>query len=169
MNQKGLTKTFLIVLNWNNHFVASELKHSICHSDECQIGSFSSEATIWSPWFIHKYFSVVCLTVTTRLSAATCCRLHVFWNQSLPGEHEILIRCWFFAGPASWTVDQHLNNIKVTFSHTRHTVLLRRWMTLIQHCNNVVSPVAGADPEGGGGRKRSPFCAKFFKNSLKLA
>ena len=28
------------------HFVASELKDPICHSDECQIGSFSSEATI---------------------------------------------------------------------------------------------------------------------------
>ena len=27
--------------------VASELKDPICHSDECQIGSFSSEATIW--------------------------------------------------------------------------------------------------------------------------
>ena len=25
--------------------VASELKNPICHSDECQIGSFSSEAT----------------------------------------------------------------------------------------------------------------------------
>ena len=29
----------------NTHFVASELKDPICHS-ECQIGSFSSEATI---------------------------------------------------------------------------------------------------------------------------
>ena len=28
------------------YFVASELKDPICHSDECQIGSFSSEATI---------------------------------------------------------------------------------------------------------------------------
>ena len=26
-------------------FVASELNDPICHSDECQIGSFSSEAT----------------------------------------------------------------------------------------------------------------------------
>ena len=32
-----------------NYLVASELKDPICHSDECQIGSFSSEATIlWS-------------------------------------------------------------------------------------------------------------------------
>ena len=29
------------------HIVASELKDPICHSDECQIGSFSSEATIY--------------------------------------------------------------------------------------------------------------------------
>ena len=29
------------------HFVASELNDPICHSDEWQIGSFSSEATIW--------------------------------------------------------------------------------------------------------------------------
>ena len=28
------------------YIVASELKDPICHSDECQIGSFSSEATI---------------------------------------------------------------------------------------------------------------------------
>ena len=27
------------------HIVASELKYPICHSNECQIGSFSSEAT----------------------------------------------------------------------------------------------------------------------------
>ena len=32
-----------------SHFVASELKDPICHSDECQIGSFSSEATIYLP------------------------------------------------------------------------------------------------------------------------
>ena len=29
------------------HIVASELKDPICHSNECQIGSFSSEATIY--------------------------------------------------------------------------------------------------------------------------
>ena len=28
------------------YIVASELKDPICHSNECQIGSFSSEATI---------------------------------------------------------------------------------------------------------------------------
>ena len=34
---------------WWPKFVASELKDPICHSDECQIGSFSSEATkCWS-------------------------------------------------------------------------------------------------------------------------
>ena len=31
----------------DHHIVASELKDPICHSDECQIGSFSSEATIY--------------------------------------------------------------------------------------------------------------------------
>ena len=31
----------------DTHIVASELKDPICHSDECQIGSFSSEATIY--------------------------------------------------------------------------------------------------------------------------
>ena len=30
------------------HYVASELKDPICHSNECQIGSFSSEATTTS-------------------------------------------------------------------------------------------------------------------------
>ena len=31
---------------YTTHIVASELKNPICHSNECQIGSFSSEATI---------------------------------------------------------------------------------------------------------------------------
>ena len=35
------------------HFVASELKDPICHSDECQIGSFSSEATIYNYVFTY--------------------------------------------------------------------------------------------------------------------
>ena len=30
------------------YIVASELKDPICHSNECQIGSLSSEATIYS-------------------------------------------------------------------------------------------------------------------------
>ena len=36
-------------------FVASELKDPICHSDECQIGSFSSEATNYSNK-VHKLY-----------------------------------------------------------------------------------------------------------------
>ena len=32
-------------VKWQGQLVASELKDPICHSDECQIGSFSSEAT----------------------------------------------------------------------------------------------------------------------------
>ena len=33
------------------HIVASDLNDPICHSDECQIGSFSSEATICTMWY----------------------------------------------------------------------------------------------------------------------
>ena len=40
------------------HFVASELKDPICHSDECQIRSFSSEATICSVGSIEKNHSL---------------------------------------------------------------------------------------------------------------
>ena len=36
------------ISNAIGNFVASELKDPICHSNECQIGSFSSEATICS-------------------------------------------------------------------------------------------------------------------------
>ena len=50
---------------WIYHFVASELKDPICHSDECQIGSFSSEATTCR---LHKenmvtnyFFSLACV------------------------------------------------------------------------------------------------------------
>ena len=37
----------LIKCDWSDHLVASELKDPIWHSPEWQIGSFSSEATIW--------------------------------------------------------------------------------------------------------------------------
>ena len=36
----------------NPHFVASELNDPICHSDECQMGSFSSEATICALYIV---------------------------------------------------------------------------------------------------------------------
>ena len=39
------------------YIVATELKDPICHSDECQIGSFSSEATIC--YDIYVYYIVV--------------------------------------------------------------------------------------------------------------
>ena len=35
----------------SQNFVASELKDPICHSDECQIAFFSSEATVCSVVF----------------------------------------------------------------------------------------------------------------------
>ena len=41
----------------HHHFVASELKDPICHSDECQIGSFSSEATICVCVFVNRVFN----------------------------------------------------------------------------------------------------------------
>ena len=44
------------------YFVASELKDPICHSDECQIGSFSSEATIFSSdFYIVCFFSCIAI------------------------------------------------------------------------------------------------------------
>ena len=39
------------------YIVASELNDPICHSDECQIGSFSSEATIYTQNY--KYLIVL--------------------------------------------------------------------------------------------------------------
>ena len=41
---RGMADTPLHIQE-DDQFVASELKDPICHSDECQIGSFSSEAT----------------------------------------------------------------------------------------------------------------------------
>ena len=48
----SIEKVCIFVVNSNsrdlqNHIVASDLKDPICHSNECQIGSFSSEATIY--------------------------------------------------------------------------------------------------------------------------
>ena len=37
----------LQILRINYYIVASKLKDPICHSNECQIGSFSSKATIY--------------------------------------------------------------------------------------------------------------------------
>ena len=59
MTQNELAKTSMMISNWKPPFVytkyivASELKDPICHSDECQIGSFSSEA-----WFIQNHSAV---------------------------------------------------------------------------------------------------------------
>ena len=45
---KYIYKSYVTIV----YTVASELKDPICHSYECQIGSFSSEATIlWMLWF----------------------------------------------------------------------------------------------------------------------
>ena len=41
-----MTMKINVILRKRRYIVASELKDPICHSDECQIGSFSSEATI---------------------------------------------------------------------------------------------------------------------------
>ena len=43
------------------YIAASELNDPICHSDECQIGSFSSEATIW----------IVCQEISIYISIKT--------------------------------------------------------------------------------------------------
>ena len=51
---------FVTMLTFSQlHFVASELKDPICHSNECQIGSFSSEPTICSFYFLD--FDIVSL------------------------------------------------------------------------------------------------------------
>ena len=80
IKQKELNKTFLMmILNREN---------------------------LWSPWFIHKYFSVVRVNhLTTRLSRC---------------KHETLTRCWCDVGPASQTVDQHQSNIGSMFCYYRN-------------------------------------------------
>ena len=42
------------VLATVEHIVASKLKDPICHSNECQIGSFISEATIYVVELLNK-------------------------------------------------------------------------------------------------------------------
>ena len=49
------------------YFVASELKDPICHSDECQIGSFSSEATICYEVVISSKQAVIYESGTQRI------------------------------------------------------------------------------------------------------
>ena len=52
------------------HIVASELKDPICRSNECQIGSFSSEATICT----QSYWSIVYVSVTVYGTHVRCYR-----------------------------------------------------------------------------------------------
>ena len=56
------------------HIVASELKDPICHSDECQIGSFSSEATIYRPimYMINLWLNQWLFDVGAGASLAQC-------------------------------------------------------------------------------------------------
>ena len=46
MSQVHVGRSRVLVCKSWVHVVASELKDPTCHSDECQIGSFSSEATM---------------------------------------------------------------------------------------------------------------------------
>ena len=52
-----------LLMCWYVHIVASELNDPICHSNECQIGSFSSEATI-----VHVVYITTCTSVTYAAS-----------------------------------------------------------------------------------------------------
>ena len=55
------------------HIVASELNDPICHSDECQIGSFSSEATICNPHLDSTYYPPsTSETTDVRLTLSHC-------------------------------------------------------------------------------------------------
>ena len=60
------------------HLVASELKDPICHSDECQIGSFSSEVTICRQILPSK---VDTRTVRVKIIIMTVDPLHRYSNE----------------------------------------------------------------------------------------
>ena len=56
-NVKGASSIY----STNVYIVVSELNDPICHSDECQIGSFSSEATIYTTSLCYIYLNI-CLS-----------------------------------------------------------------------------------------------------------
>ena len=56
----------------DKHLVAWELNDPICHSDECQIGSFSSEATIYGGW------SANILNIIVECESPHSCKSQVF-------------------------------------------------------------------------------------------
>ena len=67
-----MNKMAINLLDW--HIVASELKDPICHSNKCQIASFSSEATICSD--------------------SDCMYVSIFVaSSSAPSKHNTLTRC----------------------------------------------------------------------------
>ena len=58
------------------HIVASELNDPICHSDECQIGSFSSEATILCLLGLHAG-----ILADVNIDKLICIHLLDCWHQ----------------------------------------------------------------------------------------
>ena len=54
------------------HIVASELKEPIYHSNECQIGSFSSEATIYNMVLVKKLSIMLHVNVLLLKMLCTC-------------------------------------------------------------------------------------------------
>ena len=76
-----------LLQNYDRYFVASELNDPICHSNECQIGSFSSAATIY--W---RHEVCVDLCVINSLSASLL--LNIFLSFEVGIAHAIANFKW---------------------------------------------------------------------------
>ena len=108
------------------HIVASELKDPICHSNECQIGSFSSEAAI-CPLYIMSHFITKKSAITFNYVNKTficlfVCLLPLTTLASNPYSAEICINHWEENGFLIW------NHHSVLVSSYRFVWVLMLWI-----------------------------------------
>ena len=76
------------------HIVVSELKDPICHSNECQIGSFSSVATIYNSYSLSKnckYFASWLTDIYIGVWREST--FISFWSSTVHNRHHIPFIC----------------------------------------------------------------------------
>ena len=74
----------------DNHVVASELKDPIWHSLEWQIGSFSSEATMWPPWNVYDIQKYMKESIFLKDSKEN--KNHFVWITGISGKSELYFK-----------------------------------------------------------------------------
>ena len=116
-----------LVVKMVRQIVASELKDPICHSDECQIGSFSSEATEWQIGSFSSEATKWLVEMIHHWSIIGWLYL-VCWDASARGALRRVTAPW----PTSCPITPPLLWLQEKCADPANTLQLRRWPTLNQ-------------------------------------